>query len=71
MSASNLGTALALHVAVKAVGQDCPVHILVDRDSTYGPPWRYEVSTCGPFTINTFVDIDEMVAKVMDGARST
>ncbi|CAE7453540.1 unnamed protein product [Symbiodinium pilosum] len=51
--------------------KDCPVHILVDRDSTYGPPWRYEVSTCGPFTINTFVDIDEMVAKVMDGARST
>ena len=43
------------------------MHVLVDRDSTYGPPWRYEISSSGPFTVNTFVDVDDMVAKVIEG----
>mmetsp|Transcript_93623 Transcript_93623/g.166587 ORF Transcript_93623/g.166587 Transcript_93623/m.166587 type:complete len:609 (-) Transcript_93623:145-1971(-) len=49
----------------------CPVHLLVDRDSTYGPGWRYEVATCGPFSTATYEDLDDLVQKVIAGVRSS
>merc|ERR1712183_170620 len=43
--------------AMPGVLKTCPVYTLVDENSTYGPAWRYEVSTLGPYTTNIFDDI--------------
>jgi len=38
--------------------------------SVAGPPWRWEVSTCGPFCIETFETTGEVATKVMEEFRS-
>ncbi|CAJ1371661.1 unnamed protein product [Effrenium voratum] len=45
--------------------EDVSVHVLMDRDSTYGPPWRYEVATKGNFTTELYEDLPDMAAKVL------
>lgn len=44
---------------------ELPVHVLVDRQSTYGPPWRYEIATRGTFDIELYDDVQDMAAKVL------
>uniref|UniRef100_A0A7S4T1T7 Serine hydrolase domain-containing protein n=1 Tax=Alexandrium monilatum TaxID=311494 RepID=A0A7S4T1T7_9DINO len=49
---------------------DCPVRFLTYETSTYGPGWRYEVSTCGPFSQATFKDLDALVKLVVDDFKA-
>ena len=51
--------------------KDCPVQVLVDQDSTYGPPWRYEVATFGPFSTAVYVDLNDMASKVVSALRGS
>ncbi|CAE8584966.1 unnamed protein product [Polarella glacialis] len=43
---------------------DCPVRYLVHSSSQVGPPWCWEVSTCGPFSMSTF-ESSRVVAKLV------
>eukprot|EP00930_Biecheleria_cincta_P071999 TRINITY_DN59440_c0_g1_i1.p1 TRINITY_DN59440_c0_g1~~TRINITY_DN59440_c0_g1_i1.p1 ORF type:complete len:558 (-),score=78.79 TRINITY_DN59440_c0_g1_i1:6-1637(-) len=45
---------------------DCPVKVLFHSTSLMGPPWRWEVSTFGPFSVDTFTKPSEAPAKVLD-----
>mmetsp|Transcript_57704 Transcript_57704/g.137285 ORF Transcript_57704/g.137285 Transcript_57704/m.137285 type:complete len:542 (-) Transcript_57704:148-1773(-) len=44
---------------------DCPVSAFVHTHATCGPAWRYEVTTCGPFTYATYEDCNDLLKKVM------
>jgi len=45
---------------------DCPVRFLTYENSIYGPGWRYEVSTCGPYSTAIFKDVDSLVKMIVD-----
>jgi len=45
--------------------KDCSVHVLVDENSTYGPAWRYEISTMGPYACSIFDDLAEAAGYVV------
>merc|ERR1712107_201213 len=44
---------------------DCPIEYMMNEHSVRGEPWRYEVSTLGPFTCFCFDAIDQAVSKVV------
>merc|ERR1712113_1168135 len=45
---------------------ECPIWHLVHENATYGPGWRYEIATCGPFTHGTFKDIDSLIKIIVE-----
>ena len=49
--------------------RECPIQVLVDQDSTYGPAWRYEVATSGSFSTAVYVDLSDMASKVLSALR--
>lgn len=50
---------------------DCPIHMLVHENATYGPGWRYEVSTCGPFSTGIYKDMDNLIKLIVEGSGGT
>jgi len=44
---------------------DCPVDYFVNSYSLRGTPWRYDVSTFGPFSVITYTDIQEVVNTII------
>ncbi|CAE7613401.1 unnamed protein product [Symbiodinium natans] len=56
--------------ALPAVLRDCAVHVLVDGTATYGPPWRYEVSTKGSFSVKRYTNVQDMAEQVLQGVRN-
>lgn len=49
--------------------RDCAVHVFVDSTATYGPPWRYEVSTAGAFSVKRYNDVQDMVQQVLQEVK--
>eukprot|EP00811_Abedinium_folium_P025358 NODE_3614_length_2010_cov_8.795539.p1 GENE.NODE_3614_length_2010_cov_8.795539~~NODE_3614_length_2010_cov_8.795539.p1 ORF type:complete len:588 (+),score=209.67 NODE_3614_length_2010_cov_8.795539:44-1765(+) len=45
---------------------DCPMRVLINADSMVGPPWRYEVATCGPFSMAEFKNAPDAVRMVIE-----
>merc|ERR1719329_494390 len=44
---------------------DCAVKVLNHKLSVAGPPWRWEVSTCGPFSMDMHKDLDDACRRVI------
>mmetsp|Transcript_130730 Transcript_130730/g.406507 ORF Transcript_130730/g.406507 Transcript_130730/m.406507 type:complete len:646 (-) Transcript_130730:134-2071(-) len=44
----------------------CPVRMLTNEHSISGPGWRYEVSTCGPFSQDVYKSAEGLVQMVVE-----
>lgn len=49
---------------------DCPIKMLVHEWSTFGPGWRYEVQTCGPYDVAIYKDMGDMLGQVVEGFKA-